>query len=99
MAEIYRTIIQTDLTENYLNSIKMKDWEIIFLDGRFCEEKTKELIKGIWPYEEFRPWNCDKSRHVHEVISFEESNEEIKNKMEKVLNEVKSYRDKEFPLK
>lgn len=62
-------------------------------------EKTRDLIKGIWPYEKFNPWVCDKSRHVHEVISFEESNEEIKNKMEKVLQEVKAYRDKEYPLK
>ncbi len=62
-------------------------------------EKTRDLIKGIWPYEKFNPWVCDKSRHVHEVISFEESNEEIKNKIEKVLDEVKAFRDKEYPLK
>ena len=63
------------------------------------EEKTKELIKGIWPNEEFNPWECNKSRHVHEMISFEESNEDIKNKMEKVIQEVRAYRDKEYPLK
>ncbi len=62
------------------------------------EEKTKELIKGIWPNEDFHPWECDKSRHVHEVISFEVSNEVIKSKVEKVLQEVKAYRDKEYPL-
>ena len=62
------------------------------------EEKTKELINGIWPNEEFNPWGGDKTRHVHDVISFEVSNEEIKNKMEKVLDEVKAYRDKEYPL-
>ena len=66
--------------------------------GSTNEEKTKELIKGIWPNEEFNPWECDKSRHVHEVISFEVSNEEIKNQMEKVIDEVKAYRDKEYPL-
>jgi hypothetical protein len=63
------------------------------------EAITKNLIKCIWPNEEFNPWDSDKSRHIHETISFKESNEEIKNKMEKVLQEVKAYRDKEYPLK
>ena len=31
--------------KNYLNSIKMFDWQIIFLDERICEEKTKELVE------------------------------------------------------
>ena len=31
--------------KNYLNSIKMIDWQIIFLDERICEEKTKELVE------------------------------------------------------
>ena len=76
-----------------------KQYVVLVFTRQNNEEKTKELIKGIWPNEKFNPWECDKSRHVHEVISFEESNEEIKNKMEKVLDEVKSYRDKEYPLK
>jgi len=42
---IYSDKKLSDKYQNYLNSIKMNDWEIIFLDGRFCEEKTKELIK------------------------------------------------------
>ena len=42
---IYSDKKLSDKYQNYLNSIKMNNWEIIFLDGRFCEEKTKELIK------------------------------------------------------
>lgn len=76
-----------------------KQYVLLVFTRQNNEEKTKELIKGIWPNEEFHPWECDKSRHVHKVISFEVSNEEIKNIMEKVLNEVKAYRDKEYPLK
>ena len=63
------------------------------------EAKTKDLIKGIWPNEEFRPWSKDRSRHVHEKISFEVSNEEIKNKMENVLQEVSAYRNKKYSLR
>lgn len=63
------------------------------------ETKTKNLIKGVWPNEEFNPWSKDKSRHVHKVISFNESNEHIKDIMEQVLQDVKAYRDKTFPLK
>ena len=76
-----------------------KQYVLLVFTRQNNEEKTKELIKGIWPNEVFHPWECDKSRHVHKVISFEVSNEEIKNIMEKVLNEVKAYRDKEYPLK
>lgn len=73
-------------------------YKVLIFTRQNNEEKTKELIKGIWPNEEFNPWECDRSRHVHEVISFKESNEFIKNKLEKVLQEVKAYRDKEYPL-
>lgn len=76
-----------------------KQYVVLVFTRQNNEEKTKVLIKGIWPNEKFNPWVCDKSRHVHEVISFEESNEEIKIKMEKVLDEVKAFRDKEYPLK
>ena len=71
---------------------------ILIFTRQYDAEKTKRIVKGVWPNEEFHPWDCDKSRHVHEVISFEESNEVIKNKMEKVLQEVKAYRDKEDHL-
>ena len=76
-----------------------KRYVVLVFTRQNNEEKTKKLIKGIWPNEIFNPWVCDKSRHVHEVISFEESNDEIKNRIEKVLQEVKAYRDKEYPLK
>ena len=76
-----------------------KQYVVLVFTRQNNEEKTKDLIKGIWPNEEFNPWECNKSRHVHEVISFEESNEEIKNIMEKVLQEVKAYRDQEYYLK
>ena len=75
-----------------------KRYVVLIFTRQKKEEKTKELINGIWPNKEFNPWECDKSRHVHEVISFEECNEVIKNKLEKVLQEVKAYRDKKYPL-
>lgn len=75
-----------------------KRYVVLIFTRQRNEEKTKELINGIWPNKEFNPWECDKSRHVHEVISFEECNEVIKNKLEKVLQEVKAYRDKKYPL-
>lgn len=63
-------------------------------------DKTKELVKGIWPNEEYHPWSAkDSHAHVHETISFNESDEVIKDKIEKVLQEVKAYRNKEYPLK
>lgn len=62
------------------------------------EANTKELIKGIWPGEEFNPWSDFKARHIHKVISFNESNEHIAEIMKQVLNEVKAYRDKTFPI-
>lgn len=71
---------------------------VLVFTRQFDVEKTKEMVEGVWPNKELRPWDCDKSRHVHEVFSFEVSNEEIKNKMEKVLDEVKVYRNKEYPL-
>ena len=76
-----------------------KQYTLLVYTRQNNEEKNIKLINGIWPNEEFNPWECDKSRHVHEIISFDVSNEEIKNKMEKVLDEVKAYRDKEYPLK
>ncbi len=62
------------------------------------EANTKKLIKGIWPGEEFNPWSYFKARHIHKVISFNESNEHIAEIMKQVLNEVKAYRDKTFPI-
>ena len=42
-------------------------------------DKTKELVKGIWPNEEYHPWSAkDSHAHVHETISFNESDEVIK---------------------
>ena len=76
-----------------------KQYSVLVFTRQYDETKTKSLINGIWPNEEYRPWYKDSSRHVHDVITFEVSNEEIKNKMEKVLQEVKAYRDKEYPLK
>lgn len=74
-----------------------KQYSVLVFTRQYDEAKTKNLVNGIWPNEEFRPWYKDSSRHVHDVISFEVSNEEIKNKMEKVLQEVKAYRNKEYP--
>ena len=76
-----------------------KQYSVLVFTRQYDEAKTKDLINGIWPNEEYRPWYKDSSRHVHEVISFEISNEEIKSKIEKVLQEVKAYRDKEYHLK
>ena len=76
-----------------------KQYSVLVFTRQYNEAKTKNLVNGIWPNERYRPWYKDSSRHVHEVISFEVSNEEIKSKMEKVLQEVKAYRDKEYSLK
>ena len=73
-----------------------KQYSVLVFTRQKDETKTRGLIYGIWPNEEYRPWDKDSSRHVHEVISFEVSNEEIKSKMEKVLQEVKAYRDQEY---
>lgn len=78
---------------------KEERYMILVFTRQRDETITRNLIKCIWPNEEFNPWDSDKSRHIHEKISFKESNEVIKNKMEKVLQEVKAYRDKEYSLK
>ena len=72
---------------------------VLLCTRQYDIEKTKELTKGLWPNEEFNPWSKNPTRHVHEIISFNESDEVIKTKIEKVLQEVKAYRDKNFPLK
>ena len=61
-------------------------------------EKTKELIKGVWPNEKFNPWEGDISRHVHKVISFSNSNEQIAEIMKQVLGDIKAYRNKKYLL-
>ena len=78
---------------------KDERYKILVFTRQREEAITKEIIKSIWPNEDFHPWDSDKSRHIHETISFKESNVEIKNKMEKVLQEVKEYRNKKYPLK
>ena len=72
---------------------------VLLCTRQYDIEKTKELTKGIWPNDEFNPWSKNPTRHVHEIISFNESDEVIKDKIEKVLQEVKAYRDKKYPLK
>ena len=76
-----------------------KQYSVLVFTRQYDEAKTKDLINAVWPNEDYRPWYKDSSRHVHDVISFEISNEEIKSKIEKVLQEVKAYRDKEYYLK
>ena len=78
---------------------KDERYKILVFTRQREEAITKEIIKSIWPNEDFHPWDSEKSRHIHETISFKESNVEIKNKMEKVLQEVKEYRNKKYPLK
>lgn len=75
-----------------------KQYVILVFTRQNNEEKSKELIKGIWPNEDFNPWVKDKSRHVHKVIPFSYSNELIVEVMKQVLSEVKEYRDKTFSL-
>ena len=67
---------------------------ILVFTRQYDVEKTKVIIKGVWPDKKFMPWACDKSRHVVETISFEETNETIAEKMMQVLRDVKDYRDK-----
>ena len=61
------------------------------------QKKTKELVKGIWN-EPFNPW-LKPHAHIHETIPFKTPDKEIKEKIEKVLQDVKAYRDKEYSLK
>ena len=61
-------------------------------------EKTKELITGVWPNEEFNPWESDNSRHVHKVIPFSNSNEQIAEIMKQVLSDIKAYRNNNYLL-
>jgi len=69
---------------------------ILVFTRQYDAEKTKLIIKGVWPDKKFMPWACDKSRHVVETISFEEKNVIIAEKMMQVLRDVKDYRDKSF---
>ena len=72
-------------------------YAILLCTRQYDSEKTKELAKGIWN-EPFNPWSKPHA-HIHETIPFKTTDVEIKEKIEKVLQEVKAYRDKEFPLK
>ena len=77
---------------------KERKYKILLFTRQRNDIITKNLIKAIWPQEEFNPWSADKCRHIHKEISFDESDEIIAHEMEKVLQEVKAYRDKEYPL-
>lgn len=76
-----------------------KEYKVLVFTRQNDKEKTRELVKGIWPNEEFRPWDYDNSRHVHRTIPLKESNENIAKIMEQVLSEVVNYRNKTFSLK
>lgn len=77
---------------------KDRNYKILIFTRQRNDTITKNLIKAIWPQEVFNPWPADKSRHIHKEISFDESEEIIAHEMEKVLQEVKAYRDENFPL-
>ena len=70
---------------------------VLLCTRQYDPEKTKELVKGIWN-EPFNPWSKPHA-HVHETIPFKTPDKEIKEKIEKILHDVKAYRDKEYPLK
>ena len=70
---------------------------VLLCTRQYDPEITKELVKGVWN-EHFNPWSKPHA-HIHEIIPFKTPNNEIKEKIEKVLQEVKAYRDKEYPLK
>ena len=73
---------------------------VLLCTRQYDVEKTKELVNEIWSNEKFNPWSTkDPHAHVHETIPFNESNEIIKNKIEKILQEVKDYRNRKYPLK
>ncbi len=104
--EYYTTIINGEYADSkdmiaidLMPEENKSQYAVIVFTRQKDETKTQNLIKGVWPDEEFNPWSKDKSRHVHKVISFNESNERIKDIMEQVLQDVKAYRDKTFPLK
>lgn len=77
---------------------KERKYKILIFTRQRNDVITKNLVKAIWPQEEFNPWPADKSRHIHKEIPFDESDEIITHEMEKVLQEVKAYRDEKFPL-
>ena len=77
---------------------KERKYKILIFTRQRNDVITKNLVKAIWPQEEFNPWSADKSRHIHKELSFDESDEIIAHEMDKVLQEVKAYRDEKFPL-
>ena len=74
------------------------EYKVLVFTRQNDKEKTMKLIKDVWPDENYNPWDCDNSRHVHRTIPLCESNENVAKIMEQVLSDIKAYRDKAFPL-
>ena len=77
---------------------KDRTYKILLFTRQRNDTVTKNLVKAIWPQEEFNPWPADKSRHIHKELSFEESDEIIAHEMDMVLQDVKAYRDEKYPI-
>ncbi len=63
------------------------------------EEKTKELVEGIWGPGSFNPYPDQKWRHVVKKIPYSMNNDEIAAIMSQLLEKVKNYRDSTYKTK
>ena len=63
-------------------------------------EGIQKIAKEIWPDKEFKPYPSNEPcRLTYKKFDFSASNEEIAQTMIELLNDIKNYRDKTYPLK
>lgn len=87
--------IAIDLTPN--NDKKTYRITIFLRSGNLTE--IQRIAKEIWPDKEFKPYpKNEPSRLTYRKFDFDVSNDEIAQTMIELLNDIKNYRDKKFPL-
>ena len=90
------------IKSNHMIAIDLKpegdNYSILLFTRQYDEEGARKIAEGIG-----EKYNCYTSnngpRHLYKTIPIETSNEEIATIMEELLDKIKSYRDKEYPLK
>ena len=77
-----------------------KQYRITIFLRTFNLEGIQKIAKEIWPDKEFKPYPSNEPcRLTYKKFDFSASNEEIAQTMIELLNDIKNYRDKTYPLK
>ena len=77
-----------------------KTYRITIFLRTFDLDGIQKIAKEIWPDKEFKPYPSNEPcRLTYKKFDFSASNEVIAQTMIELLNDIKNYRDKKYPLK